>query len=250
MVLELDYRLLLVFMNSNKIYIIAGAGSGLGKDFVKSISNKNSVIGLYNKNKISMKNVVSYKINLENEKEINKFFIKKKKLINKFDELTFVNFATYKKDSLIININKSLIQKTFNINLFSNFYFVSNFIKFFKNKKINIIFISSSLGLKGDVGTSLYSSSKSALKNLMNSIVIEFSSLFNIRCNILVLGFFKSPLWDKLNLEKKQKIIELIPKNKLGKNKDIARAINFIENSSYLNAQSIFLDGGFNKIKV
>ena len=144
-------------MNSNKIYIIAGAGSGLGKDFIKSISKKNSVIGLYNKNKISMKNVISHKINLENEKEINQFFIKKKKIIDKFDELTFENFATYKKDSLIININKSLMQKTFTINLFSNFYFVSNFIKFFKNKKINIIFISSSLGLKGDAGTSLYS---------------------------------------------------------------------------------------------
>lgn len=237
-------------MNLNKLYIIGGASSGLGYEYAKILSKNNEVIGLYHSSKIkNNKSLSFYKIDLEKKKEILLFFEKKKKKLDKFKKIIFINFATYKKDSLLININEKDIKKTFGINLFSNFYFTSNLIKNYKNKILDIVFISSSLGLKVDAGTLLYSSSKLGLESLMKSIIIEYSG-FNIKCNILVLGFFNSPLWRKLSNQKKNKIKNLIPKGKIGNIKNISKTLNFLEKNDYINSSSIYLDAGFGTVRV
>lgn len=237
-------------MNLNKLFIIGGASSGLGFEYANILSKKYKVIGLYHSTKQkNKKNLKFHKINLEKKRDILSFFIKNKKILDKFKKIIFINFATYKKDNLLINLKERDLKKSFNVNLFSNFFFTSNLIKLYKNKKIDIIFISSSLGLKSDVGTLSYSSSKLGLESLMKSIVIEYSS-FNIKCNILVLGFFNSPLWEKLPLQKKNRIINLIPKKKIGKIKDIKEALNFLEKNDYINSTCLYLDAGFGVKKI
>jgi NAD(P)-dependent dehydrogenase (short-subunit alcohol dehydrogenase family) len=237
-------------MNLNKLYIIGGASSGLGYEYAKTIAKKNKVIGLYNSNKIkNIKNLNFYKINLEKKKEILLFFKKNKNNLDRFKKIIFINFATYKKDNLLINISEKDIKKTFGVNLFSNFYFTSNLIKNYKDKILDIVFISSSLGLKVDAGTLLYSSSKLGLESLMRSIIIEYSG-FNIKCNTLVLGFFNSPLWRRLSQKKKNSIKSLIPKGKIGTIKNIIKALNFLETNDYINSSSIYLDAGFGTVKV
>ena len=250
MVLELVFQLPLVIMNLNKLYIIGGASSGLGYEYAITLAKKNKVIGLYNSNKHkSLKNLKFYKINLEKKKEIFSFFKKNKNELDKFKKIIFINFATYKKDNLLINLDENDIKKTFGVNLFSNFFFTSSLIKNYKNKILDIVFISSSLGLKVDAGTLLYSSSKLGLESLMKTIVIEYSS-FNIKCNILVLGFFNSPLWRKLSPKKKDKIKSLIPKGKIGTINNVTKTLNFLEKNDYINSSSIYLDAGFGTIKV
>ena len=250
MVLEWDFQFQLVFMNLNKLYIIGGASSGLGNEYAKILAKKHEVIGLYHTSKIkNSKNLNFYKVDLEKKKEISLFFTKNKSKLDKFKKIIFINFATYKKDNLLININEKDIKKTFGVNLFSNFYFTSNLIKNYKNKILDIVFISSSLGLKVDAGTLLYSSSKLGLESLMKSIIIEYSG-FNIKCNILVLGFFNSPLWRRLPHQKKENIRTLIPKGKIGNMKNISNALNFLEKNDYINSSSIYLDAGFGTVKV
>tara|TARA_B110000008_G_scaffold274094_1_gene309357 strand:- start:2304 stop:3017 length:714 start_codon:yes stop_codon:yes gene_type:complete len=237
-------------MSFNKLYIVVGAGSGLGYEFVKNVSKKNKTIGTYNKTqREGNKNTIFLKVNLENKRQIEKFFKEKKSFINKFKIITFINFATYKKDSLILNIKDKDITKTFSINLFSNIFFIQNLIKNFYLKKLNIIFISSSLGKSVDAGTLLYSSSKISLESLMKSIVIEYSD-FDIRCNTLVLGFFKSPLWNRLNDVKKNNITKLLPSKKIGKVSNIFNTIKFIEKNDNINSSLVYLDSGFRSVKI
>jgi NAD(P)-dependent dehydrogenase (short-subunit alcohol dehydrogenase family) len=83
----------------------------------------------------------------------------------------------------------------------------------------------------------------------MKSIIIEYSG-FNVKCNILVLGFFESPLWSKLSNTKKEKIKRLIPKGKIGTIKNITKALDFLEKNDYVNSSSIYLDAGFGTVKV
>jgi NAD(P)-dependent dehydrogenase (short-subunit alcohol dehydrogenase family) len=249
-VLESVFQPQLVFMNLSKLYIIGGASSGLGYEYATILAKKNKVIGLYNLNRRkNNKNLKFYKINLEKKKEIIFFFKKNKKELDKFKKIIFINFATYKKDNLLINLNENDIIKTFSINLFSNFFFTSNLIKNYKNKILDIVFISSSLGLKVDEGTLLYSSSKLGLESLMKTIVIEYS-VFRIKCNILVLGFFNSPLWRKLSLKKKNKIKNLIPNGKIGNIKNVTKTLSFIEKNDYINSSKIYLDAGFGTVRV
>jgi len=237
-------------MSFNKLYIVVGASNGLGHEFAKHVSIKNKTIGIYNKTKREgNKNIIYLKVNIEYKKQIEKFFKEKKSFINKFKVITFINFATYKKDDLILKIKDKDIKKTFSINLFSNIFFIQNLIKNFYLKKLNIIFISSSLGKNVDAGTLLYSSSKISLESLMKSIVIEYSE-FNVRCNTLVLGFFKSPLWNRLNDAKKDKITKLLPSKKIGKVSNILNTIKFIEKNDDINSSLIYLDSGFRSVKI
>ena len=237
-------------MSFNKLYIVVGASNGLGHEFAKHVSIKNKTIGIYNKTKREgNKNIIYLKVNIEYKKQIEKFFKEKMSFINKFKVITFINFATYKKDDLILNIKDKDIKKTFSINLFSNIFFIKNLIKNFYLKKLNIIFISSSLGKNVDAGTLLYSSSKISLESLMKSIVIEYSE-FNVRCNTLVLGFFKSPLWNRLNDAKKDKITKLLPSKKIGKVSNILNTIKFIEKNDDINSSLIYLDSGFRSVKI
>ena len=101
-------------MNSSKIYIIGGSGSGVGLECAKILAKNNKVIGLYNKTKNkSIKNISFYKLNFENKKEIDNFFKKKKGFLKNFKKIIFINFATYKKDNLLINLNDKEIKKNF-----------------------------------------------------------------------------------------------------------------------------------------
>ena len=237
-------------MSFNKLYIVVGASNGLGHEFAKHVSIKNKTIGIYNKTKREgNKNIIYLKVNIEYKKQIEKFFKEKKSFINKFKVITFINFATYKKDDLILNIKDKDIKKTFSINLFFNIFFIQNLIKNFYLKKLNIIIINSSLGKNVDAGTLLYSSSKISLESLMKSIVIEYSE-FNVRCNTLVLGFFKSPLWNRLNDAKKDKITKLLPSKKIGKVSNILNTIKFIEKNDDINSSLIYLDSGFRSVKI
>ena len=83
----------------------------------------------------------------------------------------------------------------------------------------------------------------------MKSIVIEYSE-FNVRCNTLVLGFFKSPLWNRLNDAKKDKITKLLPSKKIGKVSNILNTIKFIEKNDDINSSLIYLDSGFRSVKI
>jgi len=238
------YQLEFLTLNSD-LYIITGAGTGLGKECANYFSKNSLVIGTFNKSRFKKKkNLIAHKLDLENKKSIEKFFKKFNKEIINAKKINLICFATYKKDDLLVNVNKKDLNKTFNINVFSNFYFCSKLIPFLLNKKNSIILISSSLGTKGDKGISLYSSSKHALKGIMQSIVSEYSS-HGIRCNILSLGFFKSPLWNDLSEKKKKQILLKSPSGKIGKIGNLFKAIKFIQNTEYYNASVLDLDGGF-----
>ena len=83
----------------------------------------------------------------------------------------------------------------------------------------------------------------------MKSIVIEYSD-FDIRCNTLVLGFFKSPLWNRLNDVKKNNITKLLPSKKIGKVSNILNTIRFIEKNDNINSSLVYLDSGFRSVKI
>lgn len=233
-------------LRTKKLYIVSGASNGLGFFVGKFFSKKNMVFAIYHKNKIkSTKNFVPKKLDLTKKREIENFFIKNNKLIQKYKEIIFLSFATIKNDEIITNLSYKKIIKDFKVNTISNYYICSKLIANYLNKKIKIILFSSSYAIKGgDKGISVYSGTKIALEGLMRSIVSELSN-FKITCNIIALGFFKSPLWDRLKENTKNKILKKSPSKRLGKYYEIINAIKFIEKTEYFNGRYIELDGGF-----
>ena len=226
--------------------ILIGASSGIGKEIINELIKYDDVIATYNKNKINFvnknkKKYYEFKLDISNEKNIQKFIKKIEKFLK---NITFINLATTSIDKLICDLNSKDILKTFRINTFSNILFSKYIIKkMIRDKYGRFIFLSSTRALRGDIGISLYAITKTSLSSLSNCITKEYSK-FGITSNVLSLGYFNTPLMRNINEKIKKKLIEQIPTQKLGKTKNITTVIKMIIKNKYVNNANISIDGG------
>ena len=244
MVLVWAYRLVFVMLKRDLIIII-GAGSGLGKNCADHFSKYYNIVGtIYSSKVLKKKNYKLFKVNINKREDIYKFISKIEKNIKSAKSVNFINFANFQRSNFIYKITKKDLEDTFKVNIFSNIYFCSKIIPLILNKKSSITFVSSSFGIKGDKGIALYSSTKHSLVGLMKSIVSEYSE-FDVRCNILSLGFFDSPLWRKLDKKLQNQRLKRVPNNSMGDLKDLFNSIEFIIKTNYFNGSILNLDGGY-----
>lgn len=227
--------------------ILIGASSGIGKELIKELIKFDDVLATYNKKKINIKlktknkQLLIKKLDISKEENIKNFISKNSKILKK---ITLINLATISVDKLIYNLNFNDIKKTFLINSFSNILFTKYLIyKMIKDNYGRFIFFNSTRATRGDIGISLYSTSKSILKPLSKCIAKEVGR-FNITSNVISLGYFDSPLLNNINKKIKNKLLEQIPSKKIGKVKNISNMIKTIIKSDYVNAGEIKIDGG------
>ena len=105
------------------------------------------------------------------------------------------------------------------------------------------IFFTSKRASRGDVGISLYSSSKEAISGFSKCLAKEYFD-YNITSNCIKLGYFKTKLFEKIPKRIKSKLISQIPNNKLGNLRNISNVIHTIVDSEYINGSTIDVDGG------
>ena len=111
-----------------------------------------------------------------------------------------------KKDQLLVNHDLDSWHETLNINLTSSFYFAKLILPLMmKAQWGRFIFLSSTGGVEGDIGTVSYSTSKTALIGFSKVISKEYSR-FNITSNILSLGTFDTGLFHNLDKKKQDEI--------------------------------------------
>jgi len=227
--------------------ILIGASSGIGRELIRELIKIDDVLATYNKKKIIIKiksknkKLLIKKLDISSEKNIKNFITKNSKILKK---ITLINLATISVDKLIYNLNFSDIKRTFLINSFSNILFTKYLINIMiKDNYGRFIFFNSTRASRGDIGISLYSTSKSILKPLSKCIAKELGR-FNITSNVISLGYFDSPLLNNIDKKIKNKLLEQIPSKKIGKVRNISNMIKTIIKSDYVNAGEIKIDGG------
>jgi 3-oxoacyl-[acyl-carrier protein] reductase len=225
------------------MYILIGSNSGISKKILSSFSKKELIIALYktSKPKVIKKNIIFKKFDIRNSdfKAIVALINK-----NKDKKITIVNFSSVKKDKLSIKLTKKDFKDTYETNLFGYFNFIKVILPIMmRNNWGRVINISSTGGLRGDLGTSLYTSSKNAVLGLFNVLSKEYAK-FNITFNTISLGSFDTGMFEKLPNKVKNKILENIPSKKNGSFKNILNGIKFLKESDYVNGSIIKIDGG------
>ena len=106
----------------------------------------------------------------------------------------------------------------------------------------NVINISDSLASKGIKNYSLYSSTKGALETLTKSLAKELAP--EIRINAVAPGAILWPEDEEINEETKNSILEKVDLRRIGDPKDIASAVYFLTQASYITGQVLKVDGG------
>ena len=139
------------------------------------------------------------------------------------------------------------LKEIFEINFFSQSTFTQYILKsMIKNKKGNIINISSSSAIDGDQGRSAYAASKAALITQSKVLSRELGK-HNIRVNIVAPGLTETEMMTQNH--SKDLIDETIKKislNRTGKPAEIANVVLFLSCnlSSYITGQVLRVDGG------
>ena len=229
------------------MYLIIGASSDLGNAIAKELVNFDDVILTY-RNKKNLKKIktnkykVYYeKLDLNNYKNIDKFIKKNNRILK---NIKFLNLATAKVDKIIINLKSEEIENIFKINVLSNIYFCKKILPLMIKQKFGrFIFFTSKRASRGDIGISLYSSSKEAISGFSKCLSKEYYD-YNITSNCIKLGYFKTKLFEKIPNKIRLKLLSQIPNKKLGNVKNINNVINTIIDSDYINGSIIDIDGG------
>lgn len=113
---------------------------------------------------------------------------------------------------------------------------------FIRQKGGSIVNVSSVVGLTGNAGQSNYSASKAGIIGLTKSVAKELAGK-NIRCNAVAPGFIATDMTKDLGGEDSP-WLKLIPLARAGEAEEVAEAIAFLADASYITGEVLRVDGG------
>ena len=112
-----------------------------------------------------------------------------------------------------------------------------------KQKKGNIVNISSIVGIQGSYGQVNYSASKAAIIGITKSLSKEVAK-YDIAVNAIAPGYIDTDMTKSIPPEIREKMISLIPIGRMGTANEIASAIFHITKMPYVTGAIISANGG------
>lgn len=233
--------------------LITGASSGMGAVCAKKLSSTDNLI-LASENKTQLEKVrkecnysdkhIIWCVDFAKERckiaESLVDLLKEKNIsINKY-----VHFAGITKILPIKNFPISYIDDIFNVNYFSIIEILRTLLKKNNNKALkNIVLISALVSIRGNIGNSIYASSKGAINSLVYSLAQELAPDINI--NAVLPGAIMTPMTQNLNKEYLEEMKKETPLG-FGTMEDVVNYVLFLlsDKSKWLTGQCLVIDGG------
>lgn len=231
-----------------KTVLISGANSSLAKGVAKKLCKNHNLILIYHKDKPDYnfgKSTFFIKYDFTTDNNLSDLAkkIKKKFTVNSILHFNGLHaFSTFK----IASVPKFRTMFEVNCLTFINLVKLSyNF-----DNLESVLTISSVASTEGNKGTSLYSSSKSALNNLAKCAAIELSKK-RVRVNSIILGHIDQGMGIEVKkFLNEDQLTNLEQKHLLGFGtiKDLIYSIEFLidkKKSRWITGSNFYLDGGY-----
>jgi len=243
----------------NKIVIVTGAGSGIGKATAIHFAKHGAIVVVADINLESAQKVVeeivtnggicrSIKVNVAKFEEVDYLI---KATIKEFGRLdVIVNNAGIGPN--LLRTHESSLEdwnRVIAVNQTGVFYCMKlALVEFLKQGGGTIVNIASLAGLKASPNNISYSASKFAVVGMTKSVAMEYATK-NIRVNAVCPGYTESALLDQLIAAKPEMdaiLKSVIPMKRYGKAEEIAEAAVWLASDStkFMTGQTITLDGG------
>ena len=238
---------------NNKIALVTGGTSGIGKEIVKELIEKGCiVITCYSNNEENAKllekeinndNLLIIKCDVSKEDEVIKMFSIIQEKYNNIDYL--VNNAGTFIDNLIKDFNINDFKKVLDINLLGKVICTKHVYNIMKEGG-SIVNISSHLGVVPCTESPAYCAAAAGIINFTKATALEFADK-KIRANSICPAFTPTPLslkgWNEEEIEKK---LQETPLGRFATPKDTAKLCLFLlsDDSSFITGENIWINGG------
>lgn len=246
--------------------LVTGASSGIGKGVAFALAEEGANVlvnssshperGQEVVDEIIRKggNAISYKADVSKEEEVLAMFDAMKKAFGTIDIL--VNNAGMQKDAAFVDLSLADWQKVIDVNLTGQFLCAREAAREFIKRGVvkersvaagKIICMSSVHDIIPWAGHVNYTASKGGVMLLMKSIAQELAP-YKIRVNSISPGAIRTRINEKemQNQEDIEKILTLIPYNRIGEPADIGKLAVWLasDESDYITGATIYIDGG------
>ncbi|MDX1700027.1 MAG: SDR family NAD(P)-dependent oxidoreductase [Melioribacteraceae bacterium] len=190
----------------NKVVLITGASSGIGRAIAKDLSKKEVKLALIARredllNEISPgnKNILRIKCDVSNKIQVSEAY---SKIIEKFGKIDIAILnAGYSVRMTAEDFDSGLAEKIYGANVFGIIYWVEQLLPAFIERKEGMIAgVSSLADTKGYSKSGFYSSSKAAVTIYLEGLSSELRK-YNIKVINVRPGFVRTPMTDKNEFE-------------------------------------------------
>ena len=237
----------------NKTIFITGAAKRIGKEIALTFKELGwNIIIHYNSSKkdaddladqINKDNPNSAKTvqgNLDIKEDVQRILSEVSETFPSIDVL--VNNASTFYPTPIDEISEDHWERLIGSNLKGPLFLIQGLKKQLQASKGSIINITDTNLSKGVPNFSIYSAAKAGLEAITKGLARELAP--DIKVNAIAPGAMLEPPDVTWTEEQKNKVIENIPLNRMGSEKDIADAVSFLARSEYITGQIIKVDGG------
>lgn len=238
---------------NNKIALVTGGTSGIGKEIVKELLDKGcKVITCYHSNEslakqtekeFSNENLLIIKCDVSNEEEVINMFNNISTKFGKIDYL--VNNAGTFIDNLIKDFNIDDFKKVLDINLLGKVICTKHA---YENMNDNgaIVNISSHLGVVPCTESPAYCAAADAIINFTKATALEYADK-KIRANSICPAFTPTPLslrgWKQEEIDQK---LKETPLGRFATPEDTAKLCLFLlsDDANFITGENIWINGG------
>ena len=251
---------------TDKVVLITGGGSGLGRAAALSIAKQGAKLVLVDMNKDSLEEtkkevlqatpaaaVELVEANVTNEEEVKNYVQFTVDTFGKIDGF-FNNAGIEGKQNLTENYGSDEFEKVISVNLNGVFYGMKHVLKVMKEQGFGSIVNTASVGgIRGVGNQSGYAASKHGVVGLTRNSGIEYGE-FGISINAIAPGAIMTPMvegslkqiggddWEAVGKE----FVSVNPMKRFGKPEEVGNLVAFLlsDSSRFINASVINIDGG------
>lgn len=238
---------------NNKIALVTGGTSGIGKEIVKELIEKGcKVITCYSNNQtnaedlekeVNSGNLTVLKCDVSNEEEVVDMM---KQIKEKFGSIDYlVNNAGIFIDNLIKDFNIDDFKKVLDVNLLGKV-ICTKYSYEIMNEGGSIVNISSHLGVVPCTESPAYCSAAAGIITFTKATALEFANK-KIRANCICPAFTPTPLslrgWKQEEIDQK---LKETPLGRFATTEDTAKLCLFLlsDDSSFITGENIWINGG------
>jgi 3-oxoacyl-[acyl-carrier protein] reductase len=240
----------------NRKALVTGASRGIGRAIVLELAREGADISfnylkakdkaeeLVKEVKSLKRKVLSAQVDIRDLGQVRQWVEDTREGLGGIDIL--VNNAGITRDKALMMMQPDDWSDVIDTNLTGIFNVTrSCIVTFMKQKKGDIVNISSVSGIVGLARQTNYATTKAGIIGFTKSLAREVSA-YNIRVNAVVPGYIQTDMLDTLRDDLKEELLKNIPLNRFGRAQEVARAVVFLlsQAANYITGQLIQIDGG------